>query len=186
MKDEIFGKILRGAREAVQIARGALPPARVTINFGPEEMKKIRRGLGMSQRDFSDRFGIPVETIRHWEQGQRQPDRAAMAFYQVLSKQPDAVMAAFAQPDVPPAVVDRVDLQSKLTQRAYQSTKAHEYFIAILDAGPIRSSLKVAALKSAFQYARTEAGSSPSVSLTGIGPFTLESTEHVCEANTVW
>jgi len=96
MKDETFGKILSGATDAVAIARGERRPARVTVYFGPADIKKIRTRLGLSQRDFSERFGIPVDTIQHWEQGRREPDRAAMAFYQVLSKQPDAALAAFA------------------------------------------------------------------------------------------
>lgn len=96
MKDETFDKILRGANEAVAIARGECRPARVTVYFAPADIKKIRTQIGMSQREFSERFGIPVDTIQHWEQGRREPDRAAMAFYQVLSKQPAAALAAFA------------------------------------------------------------------------------------------
>jgi putative transcriptional regulator len=96
MKDAAFQKIMRGAVEGVEIARGKRKPARVTVCFGPAEIKRIRTRLGLSQREFADRFGIPIDTIQHWEQGRREPDRAAMAFYQVLSKQPEAALAAFA------------------------------------------------------------------------------------------
>jgi putative transcriptional regulator len=96
MKEEVFSKLTQGAKEAIAIEKGELAPARATVYFGPHEMKKIRTKLKMSQREFSDRFGIPIETIRHWEQGRRQPDRAAMAFYQVLEKQPKAALEAFA------------------------------------------------------------------------------------------
>jgi putative transcriptional regulator len=96
MKDDVFNKITKGTKEAIAIRRGELAPARTTVYFGPHEIKQIRNRLKMSQREFSDRFGIPIETVRHWEQGRRQPDRAAMAFYQVLEKQPKAVLEAFA------------------------------------------------------------------------------------------
>ncbi|NBC23669.1 MAG: type II toxin-antitoxin system MqsA family antitoxin [Gammaproteobacteria bacterium] len=96
MKDDVFKKITDGAKEAIAIEKGVLTPARTSVYFGPHEIKQIRTKLKMSQREFSDRFGIPIETIRHWEQGRRQPDRAAMAFYQVLEKQPKAALEAFA------------------------------------------------------------------------------------------
>jgi len=97
MKDDVFTKITQGTKEAIAIEKGELALARTTVYFGPHEIKKIRRKLRMSQREFSDHFGIPIETIRHWEQGRRQPDRAAMAFYQMLNKQPEAALEAFVQ-----------------------------------------------------------------------------------------
>ena len=96
MKDELFKKFQQSATEAVSIERGELAPARVSIYFGPHEIKEIRTRLKLTQQKFSDRFGIPVKTIRHWEQGRRQPDRAAMAFYQVLKEKPKAALEAFA------------------------------------------------------------------------------------------
>jgi len=96
MKDNVFKKISEGAKEAIAIEKGELTPARSTVYFGPHGIKQIRTKLSMSQREFSDRFGIPIETIRHWEQGRRQPDRAAMAFYRMLDKQPEAALQAFA------------------------------------------------------------------------------------------
>ena len=36
------------------------------------EIKEIRNLTGLSQSQFSDKYNIPLPTIRHWEQGQRE------------------------------------------------------------------------------------------------------------------
>ena len=95
MKDDVFKKLQKGVEEAVAIEKGEQADARVTIYFEPREMKRIRTSLKLSQRDFADRFGIPIATVRHWEQGRRQPDRAALAFYRILKEEPKAAMRAF-------------------------------------------------------------------------------------------
>lgn len=37
------------------------------------EIKKLRKYIGMSQREFSSYFGIPTGTLRNWEQGIASP-----------------------------------------------------------------------------------------------------------------
>lgn len=37
------------------------------------EIKDLRNKMGLSQKQFSDYFGIPVRTIQCWEIGQRKP-----------------------------------------------------------------------------------------------------------------
>ena len=95
MKDEIFKQFQQSVTEATAIEHNELAPARVTIYFDPHEIKHIRTGLKLTQEQFFNRFGIPVKTIRHWEQGRRRPDRAAMAFYQILKEKPKAALEAF-------------------------------------------------------------------------------------------
>src|SRR5262245_53258879 len=38
------------------------------------QVKVLRRALGLTQEEFSDRFQIPLGTLRDWEQGRAQPD----------------------------------------------------------------------------------------------------------------
>lgn len=33
-----------------------------------EDVKALRKTLGLNQKDFSRKFTIPVSTLRHWEQ----------------------------------------------------------------------------------------------------------------------
>lgn len=54
----------------------------------------IRKRLRMTQTAFSDRFGIPVSTLRDWEHGRRFPDPAVRAYLTVIAHDPDGVMRA--------------------------------------------------------------------------------------------
>jgi len=56
--------------------------------------RRVRRRLGLSQAEFSERIGVSVETIRNWEQGKRCPTGAAKSLLKVLDKAPEAALAA--------------------------------------------------------------------------------------------
>ncbi len=56
--------------------------------------RRVRKRLGLSQAEFSERIDVPVETIRNWEQGKRSPTGAAKALLKVLDKAPEAALAA--------------------------------------------------------------------------------------------
>lgn len=58
--------------------------------------RAIRTRLGMSQSRFSVAFGIPLSTLRGWEQGRKSPDGAARVLLMVIERAPDAVLAAAA------------------------------------------------------------------------------------------
>ena len=56
--------------------------------------KIIRRALGLTQEQFATRFGIPLGTLRDWEQGAAEPDAAARAYLPVIGRNPAAVAEA--------------------------------------------------------------------------------------------
>lgn len=56
--------------------------------------KHARWKLGLSQEDFAKRFGIPLGTLRDWEQHRTKPDQAAESYLTVILKNPKAVMKA--------------------------------------------------------------------------------------------
>ena len=58
------------------------------------QVKVIRRALGLSQEEFSERFCIPLGTLRDWEQARKDPDAAARAYLVVIGRNPAAVMEA--------------------------------------------------------------------------------------------
>lgn len=58
------------------------------------DVKAIRAKLGMTQEEFSGRFGFNVNTLRHWEQGMRQPEGPARAYLLVIDRAPKAVQKA--------------------------------------------------------------------------------------------
>ena len=56
--------------------------------------RRVRKRLGLSQAEFSERIDVSLETIRNWEQGKRCPTGAAKALLKVLDKAPEAALAA--------------------------------------------------------------------------------------------
>lgn len=54
----------------------------------------VRRALRLSQEEFSQRFRIPLGTLRDWEQGRKEPDAAARAYLVVIARNPEAVREA--------------------------------------------------------------------------------------------
>jgi putative transcriptional regulator len=56
--------------------------------------RRVRRRLGLSQAEFSQRINVSLDTIRNWEQGKRCPTGAAKALLKVLDKAPEAALAA--------------------------------------------------------------------------------------------
>ena len=48
----------------------------------------------MTQEEFAGRFGFSVNTLRHWEQGKRQPEGSARAYLTVISRAPKSVQKA--------------------------------------------------------------------------------------------
>ena len=56
--------------------------------------RRVRKRLGLSQAELSDRIDVPLETIRNWEQGKRSPTGAAKALLKVLDRAPEMALAA--------------------------------------------------------------------------------------------
>jgi putative transcriptional regulator len=54
----------------------------------------IRRRLGMSQPEFADTLGIPVATLRNWEQNRVLMDPATIALMRILAHEPKAALRA--------------------------------------------------------------------------------------------
>jgi putative transcriptional regulator len=56
--------------------------------------RNVRGQTGLTQTAFAERIGVPVETVRNWEQGKRSPRGPARALLKVLEQAPDAAFAA--------------------------------------------------------------------------------------------
>ena len=67
----------------------------------PPAVRDLRRRARLTQIEFAARLGVPVETIRNWEQGKRMPRGPARALLAVISHAPETVFAALA-PGVSP------------------------------------------------------------------------------------
>ncbi len=59
-------------------------------------IRKLRQALGLSQTEFSDRYGIPVANIRQYEIGRTMPPPAVQAYLKVIAAEPERAAAAIA------------------------------------------------------------------------------------------
>ena len=66
-------------------------------------VRKIRlsapREIGRSQRRFADAIGVPVMTLRNWEQGRRRPTGPALVLLSMIQRDPMIVLKALGGPD---------------------------------------------------------------------------------------
>lgn len=87
--------IRRGLEDALGHVKGEADPGAFRVHI-PEkiDVKAIRTKLGMTQQEFASRFGFNVNTLRHWEQGIRQPEGPARAYLLVIDRAPEAVQNA--------------------------------------------------------------------------------------------
>ena len=92
---EVADSIRRGLEEAVAYATGEADRDAYRVHV-PEriDVRAIRTKLGMTQEDFAARFGFSVNTLRHWEQGKRQPEGPTRAYLLVIDRAPRAVQKA--------------------------------------------------------------------------------------------
>lgn len=79
----------------------AIVPAGATTGGAPEPatpplVRDLRRRARLTQLEFAARLGVPVETIRNWEQGKRMPRGPARALLAVIAHAPETVFAALA------------------------------------------------------------------------------------------
>ena len=58
--------------------------------------RRLRGRSKLTQAEFAARIGVPIETVRNWEQGKRSPRGPARALLKVIEQAPDLVFAALA------------------------------------------------------------------------------------------
>src|ERR1700710_1171122 len=84
---------LRDGREFPLVpATTCVAPESVTLPL----VRDLRRRARLTQLEFAARLGVPVETIRNWEQGKRMPRGPARALLAVIAHAPETVFAALA------------------------------------------------------------------------------------------
>jgi len=66
-------------------------------------VRDLRRRAQLTQLEVAARLGVPVETIRNWEQGKRAPRGPARALLAVIAHSPETVFAALSPEEPSPA-----------------------------------------------------------------------------------
>jgi putative transcriptional regulator len=87
--------IRRGLEQAIRYARTERPPRGYRVHI-PEhiDVKAIRTKLGLTQQAFAAKYGFSINTLRHWEQGKREPEGPTRAYLVVIERAPRAVERA--------------------------------------------------------------------------------------------
>jgi putative transcriptional regulator len=93
-------KIVAAFEEALAALRSGAPPeARFTVRtyrvdftpraYGPDDVRRVRGLLGMSQTVFAHFLGVGATTVRAWEQGSRPPSPLARRFLEEIEAAPE-------------------------------------------------------------------------------------------------
>jgi len=89
-----------GGERLISFADGKLPAAhnnptaQALRSLDAAYARSVRGSTGLTQIAFAERIGVPVETVRNWEQGKRSPRGPARALLKVIEQAPAAAFAA--------------------------------------------------------------------------------------------
>jgi DNA-binding transcriptional regulator YiaG len=110
---EVLERLANGETVAVELhaddARdlvselSALGVRALPINTPDPDLKRIREHLGLSQTEFSIRFGLELDTVQNWEQGRTRPDPAARILLGLIEAYPECVDAVLTRSELPPS-----------------------------------------------------------------------------------
>ena len=92
---EAFEKIMAGLKDARTYLDGGRAEFEVhEIEVPYPDVVAIRSKTGMSQPVFARSIGIPLGTLKNWEQGRRRPDGPARVLLALIDKRPTIVQEA--------------------------------------------------------------------------------------------
>jgi putative transcriptional regulator len=86
-------RIIEGLEDALAYAEGESAAGRERTVRVPDniDVKAVREKLAMSQSEFAMKFGIPLSTVRNWEQGRRRPEAMARVLLRIIDDNPQVV-----------------------------------------------------------------------------------------------
>lgn len=64
--------------------------------FGPD-IPSLRNRLGLTQDGFAQRYGLPLPSLRDWEQKRSMPPQAVRSYLKVIAQDPETVASLFAR-----------------------------------------------------------------------------------------
>jgi putative transcriptional regulator len=92
-----------GSERAITTWLGPVAVAATSNGHGDTPDAAYARGVrartNLTQAEFAARIGVPIDTVRNWEQGKRSPRGPARALLKVIDKAPDVAFAALKSED---------------------------------------------------------------------------------------
>lgn len=86
--EEALNEVLAHVRREIAL------PTRIVDDPSRARIVAVRRKLGLSRREFAERYHLDPRTVQDWEQGRRTPDQAARVLLTVIERDPEAVERA--------------------------------------------------------------------------------------------
>jgi putative transcriptional regulator len=69
------------------------PPSAEARAAAASNARRIRSQTRLTQAEFAARIGVPIETVRNWEQGKRTPRGPARALLKLIDQAPDVAFS---------------------------------------------------------------------------------------------
>ena len=98
--ERAYGKGLAPTRDApIEAATRARqrPDYRAVPREAAAYARAVRARTRLTQAEFAARIGVPIETVRNWEQGKRSPRGPARALLKLLDRAPDVAFAVLGK-----------------------------------------------------------------------------------------
>jgi len=89
-----------GEREIAPEPPSSAQPSSLVDEEGDDDAtyaRNIRARTRLTQAEFAARIGVPIETVRNWEQGKRSPRGPARALLRLIERAPDLAFAALSK-----------------------------------------------------------------------------------------
>lgn len=98
-KNSVYKSIMTGLNEALEDSKSQKPILKrhkVTIDpvkvYDAEEVKKIRKSTGMTQKSFASYMGVSDKTVEAWEAGTNHPSGAASRLLSMMEMDKDLIV----------------------------------------------------------------------------------------------
>ncbi len=98
-KNSVYESIMTGLNEALEDSKSEKPILKrhkVTIDpikvYDAEEVKKIRKSTGMSQKSFASYIGVSDKTVEAWEAGINHPSGAASRLLSMMEMDKELIV----------------------------------------------------------------------------------------------
>ena len=97
-KSTAFDKVMAGLEQAQDYLNGERSGFEVhQITVPAPDVSVIRGRTGLSQPAFARSIGVPLETLKNWEQGRRRPEGPARVLLALIDKRPSIVQEELGQ-----------------------------------------------------------------------------------------
>jgi putative transcriptional regulator len=87
----------RMVSEASHFPQFTAPAAPAPAGGDAAYARAIRAAARMTQAEFAARIGVPVETVRNWEQGKRSPRGPARALLRMIEGAPEIAFSVLGK-----------------------------------------------------------------------------------------